>query len=406
MEELNFLDSYLKFTEGSEEGTEAPRIFRKWVGISLVSSCLMRKTWTSWETDIYPNLYIVLIGASASRKGTAMFPGRKLLYEMGIKTSAESITREALIEVLSEVLLQYKDPRFPDDPLCTHNSLTIYSTELSVFLDDRDSRLMKDLTQWFDCEDPWRYITIGRGVSEIQKVYVTLIGATTPELIQINLPQDAIGGGLTSRIIFIFSRPPKRPVAFPVNPFDNIQEMEEIKSQMARILSMEGPFEVSEDWKSLYGPWYEKSFDEDLFKYTKQLEAYKGRRSLHLRKISMIVSASRSNEMILQAEDFEKALDLLEEAERYMASTFAGYGRLDYAKFIPQVMALIVSRKELYFSEIMASFASDLNRKELEDIIGSLVEQDFCRIQSIAYKDERGIERTQAKIWHTGGVVR
>ena len=405
MEQPDFLSSYLKFVKG-DTGTEAPEIYQKWVGLSIIAACLQRKTWLSWETDIYPNLYVVLIGSSGCRKGTAMHPGRKLLAEMGVVTSVESTTREALIEVMSNILLSYNDPRFPDDPLCTHNSLTIFSPELSVFLGKDNSEFIFALTDWFDCLDPWSYMTKGRGLEEIHKVFVNMIGATTPELIQINLPQDAIGGGLTSRIIFIYSRPPRKPVAFPTDPFDNKNNVDKIKEQLGRILILEGPFTASSEFKEIYGPWYEKSFNKNIFEHTRQLEPYLTRRSLHLRKISMIASASRSDDMVLRGVDFNRALSFLEEAERYMASTFAGYGRLDYSQFIPQVMAMIIEEKELYFSKIMARFSSDLNRGEIEDIVASLVEQDFCRIQTIAYKDAQGNERQQAKVWHTGEAVR
>lgn len=401
MERNDFLNSYMEFTDESE----AAVLFRKWVGISLVSSCLQRKTWMSWETDIYPNLYVVLVGSSGCRKGTAMFPGRKLLQEVGITVSPESTTREALIEVLTDINMPYTDPRFPNDAMGTHNSLTIYSTELSVFLryDDRD--LMSALTNWFDCEDPWRYLTKSRGWEEINKVWVTLVGATTPELIQVNLPQDAIGGGLTSRIIFIHSRPPSKPIPFPPNPFDNVEAVEKIKNQMFRMLAMEGPFEVTDEYRNLYGPWYVDTFSDNPFPNCKQLDPYLTRRSLHLRKLSMICCASRTNDMILKGEDFTKALDLLQEAERFMSSTFAGYGRLDYSQYIPQVLRMIIEKRELFFSEILAKFASDLNRGELEDIVAALVYQDLCRMETLVFR-ENGVERAKNKIWYTGEAMR
>lgn len=402
MSQPDFLDSYLEFVKESE----APFIFRKWVGITLISSCLQRKTWMSWETDIYPNLYVVLVGPSGSRKGTAMWPGRKLLSEAGIITSVESTTREALIEVMMDINLSYEDPRFPNDPLAIHNSLTIFSPELSVFLGHDNLDFISALTDWFDCSDPWGYMTKARGREEISKVFVTLIGATTPELIQINLPQDAVGGGLTSRIIFIYSRAPTKPVPFPPNPFDNPEKMEVIKQQMYRMINMVGPFEVSQEYRDVYGPWYRSTFGDSIFQNCKQLEPYLTRRSLHLRKLSMICSASRSDEMVLRGEDFERSLGFLVEAERFMSSTFSGYGRLDYSQYIPQVLSMIVDKGEVFFSDILARFSSDLNRGELEDIVGSLVQQDQCRMQQIAYRDDFGNERYRMKLWYSGEARR
>ena len=57
----DWLDNYMKYTENSEPH---PR-FRLWTGISVISACLMRKCKIPWGFfDIYPNMYIVLVGPS------------------------------------------------------------------------------------------------------------------------------------------------------------------------------------------------------------------------------------------------------------------------------------------------------------------------------------------------------
>ena len=76
-------------------------------------------------------MYIVLVGPSGCRKGTAMGPGYSFLRKVGAKLSAEATTREALIGSLELC----KDTSVaPDGTSYDHSSLTIFSQELTVFL--------------------------------------------------------------------------------------------------------------------------------------------------------------------------------------------------------------------------------------------------------------------------------
>ena len=209
----DWLDAYLEFTDN----TEPPTQFHRWTALSLIASVLQRKCHLEWGSlTFYPNMYVVLVAPSGkARKGTAMGVGLQMLEELGVKLAAESITREALVRELANVSDKII---YPDNERVEfHSSLTIFSPELTVFLGHNNFQLMSDLTDWYDCRQKWIYRTKNMGTDEIVGVWVNLIGATTPSLIQTALPMDAIGGGLTSRIIFVCEQNKKRivPVVLP-----------------------------------------------------------------------------------------------------------------------------------------------------------------------------------------------
>ena len=102
----NWLHTYMKYTAR----TEPPRLFKLWCGISAIASVLERKVWMPlWDVNIYANMYIVIIGPSGSRKGTAMSPAIGLLNQVGINLSAKSTTREALIRKMKQVSTEFTD---------------------------------------------------------------------------------------------------------------------------------------------------------------------------------------------------------------------------------------------------------------------------------------------------------
>ncbi|KKL25422.1 hypothetical protein LCGC14_2405480, partial [marine sediment metagenome] len=65
----NWIDSYLEYTEESEPA----ETYRLWCAIVTISAVLQRKCVFHWGAlTFYPNVFVVLVGPPAARKGTAM----------------------------------------------------------------------------------------------------------------------------------------------------------------------------------------------------------------------------------------------------------------------------------------------------------------------------------------------
>lgn len=376
---MNWLDSYMEYTDDSE----APAIFRKWSGISTIAACLRRKVWMDVEGRIFPNLYIVLCGPSGSRKGTAMGPCRAFLQNLGINITAESLTREGLIVALARSTFS---EIFPDGGMMVHSSLTVFSTELAVFIKAKDDGLISALTNWFDCEDPWRYETKNSGTFSIDGVWLNLIGATTPELLRVMLPESAIGGGLTSRIIFIYASK-KGKISPWVEVTPEKQKLEQkLLRELEDIRDMTGQFNYTKDYKDAYIEWYIDSEKNPPY-IDYHFEPYLTRRALHIRKVSMIMSASRSRDMLLTVEDFERAKAALLEAESRMCNVYRAYGRSDLAELFSRVMALILVRDRISFDEILRRFYRDATVDELSTMIDTLQQMGELKVSFVVDKN-------------------
>ena len=76
----NWIDAFMLYTHN----TEPPTLFRKWTAISCIAAAMQRKCVVEWGTSLtfYPNLFIVLVGPSATGKGTAMNPGLDIISEL------------------------------------------------------------------------------------------------------------------------------------------------------------------------------------------------------------------------------------------------------------------------------------------------------------------------------------
>lgn len=369
----DWISGYLEFTENSEP----PELYKEWVAISVVASCLQRKVHLVWDTPTYPNMYIVLVGPSGrARKGTAMAPGLDMLQDLGtINLAAESITREALIQELE----RSSGTEITDEgEMIAHCSLTIYSPELTVFLGYDNKQLMIDLGDWYDCRKRWKHTTKTQGKEDILGVWVNMIGATTPELLMESMPAVAIGGGLASRMIFVYQDRKGKNIPLPFLTEQDFLLRHDLMLDLERIRSMKGEFSLSEDFLQIWVPFYETLDDNPPFK-DETFNAYFSRRAKHLLKLCMIISASEGDSMELTAHIFNRALDTLRKVEVPMSKTFRGFGQSDHAAVLVKIMAVLATRKEMSYQEILQMFYRDATLETIEAIIRTMELMKWCR---------------------------
>lgn len=371
----DWIKGYLKYTDN----TEPPESFREWVAVSVVASCLRRKCVLHLGSlTIYPNMYIVLVAPSGkARKGTAMKPGLKMLREQGIKPAAEAITREALIKLLSEST--FTEQRV-EGGLSMHCSLTVYSQELTVFLGYSNQQLLMDLTDWYDCADTWEYRTKNMGTDEIIGVWVNLIGATTPDLLQSTLPRDALGGGLLARMIFVYE--PEKGKMIPI-PFISPEEVELRKSlvqDLERIGMLTGSFNYTQDFTDSYIDWRVAQENNPPF-MDERFSGYFQRRPTHILKLCIILSASRDDSMTIDASILNRAIRLLERTEKKMPAAFAGFGESDDSAVMSRIMMTIASEKVITYTELMSRHYFDVDRIQMSRILATLTAIKFHKME-------------------------
>jgi hypothetical protein len=361
------------------ENTEPPISYRLWVGISVMAACLQRRVSLPWGDDtIYPNMYIVLVGPSGKcRKGTAMSPAMKFLREKQIPLAAEATTREALIRALAQSNAASIDLEKGD----VHGSscLTVFAPELVVFLGYNNMQMLADLCDWWDCRDQWEYKTKGRGEDYLYNVWVNIIGATTPDLLQTSLPVDLTGGGLASRIIFVCEEDKGKIVPYPIKTDAEMVIRDELLLDMEALLSLDGEFQLDGGWLERYIPWYVSQSQQEVIE-DPRFSGYLSRRQVHLIKLCMILCASRTNTLRLTADDFDRALAILSHTEINMPYTFRGFGTSDLAKATEEICTFVALRGKVHIKTLIKRFIRDVTPKQMTEILEGLSEAGIIKI--------------------------
>jgi hypothetical protein len=383
----DWITAYLEYTDD----TEPPELFRVFNAISAIAACLQRKVYLPWDfhNTYYPNMYVLLVGPSGARKGTSMAPAKSLLCDIGIIPISDAITSEALIQEIEANATTTSEPE--TNAPYVHCSVTIYSEEFTVFIGYNNNQLMANLCDWYDCKKGvWSYKTKHQGQNEINEVWVNMIGATTPELLRSTLPLDAIGGGLTARMILVYEeRKAKTVVRSKITP-ELTALHDALVHDLTLILCLQGAFTVDDSFYNKYEKWYmnmegNQPFDDDRF------SGYLNRRTVHLRKLAMILSASRSDDMIITGDDFDRALELMKRTEKKMRYAFTGIGTNKDAAILTRVLQhiesipptangnIICSRQSLY-----NQFVFDADKYVLDRVIISLMGMGAIDIVTLA----------------------
>jgi hypothetical protein len=376
----DWLDAWMQYCDSSE----SPELFKKWTGVSVLAGALQRRCWCVWEGKIYPNMYIIIIGPSGTRKGTAIRPGLELINSAPtIKLAADSTTREALINELEEVLVSEE---IEPGKAYMHSSLTIFSPELTVFFGYKNDQLLTELTDWYDSPDNWDYKTKNCGENAIVGMCVNLLGATTPEVLQHSLPPMTIGGGLTSRIMFIYGDKKSKLNPFPFKLPQELELFEDLKHDLNCITQLRGQFSYTEDFLKSYEPWY-RHFEDNPPLLDYRFGPYLERRAMHLLKLCMVMSASRGDDLIIDSSIFQRAVQWLEECEKKMERIYRGYGRKDYAPVMAQILRYVARHGVevgCSFTDVLSHFITDVDTQELRNIVDSFVRSGMLE----TYRDE------------------
>lgn len=364
----DWISGYIRYTQGSEP----PLSYHTWIGISLVAGALQRKVYLQMGFErIFPNMYVVLVGPSGrARKGIALGIGKDLLKEItGVVMTSENATREALIRCMKGNTV---NSFMPDGKIVFHCSITCFSEELSVFLGQNDIKFLASLTDWYDSKDDWSYETKSTGKDHLQGLCFNLLGATAPEWLQSMLPQEAIGGGFTSRVIFVVEEQKAKTVPEHILSNEENAIRQALVSDLNKINNLTGPFTFSPEGKKAYTDWYQ-SYDKavaggKLPVEDERFSGYAERRATHLRKLMMVMSASRTSSRVIEPQDFERANTILKATELKMGRTFGGLGKAKYADVTEKVIDYISKIKIASRRDIMRKFHRDVDPQTLRII--------------------------------------
>jgi hypothetical protein len=307
---VSWINSYLEYTHEQE----SPKAFHFWVSMAILSSMVRRNVViprVMYRT--YPNLFIILVAGSAKcRKSVALSLGESILKstEEPPMIFSQKITPEALIGALQE-------------STDIHTKVSyglVLASELSVFLggDAIKNGMIPILTDLYDSKDNWEYKTKARGTEKIPHVTISMLGASTMDWIKTSIPMEAIGGGFTSRVIFVFEDSPSKLILFSDGKLDNIELRNDLIHDLNNIGKLKGSVVFSPEAKKASQSWYEQ---EATNIRDPKVDGYFGRKHDTMFKVATLLSIAESDKLLIEEHHIIRALAMLEQNELLLTPT-------------------------------------------------------------------------------------
>jgi hypothetical protein len=312
---LDWIENYLANTTG----IASPEQFRLWSAITGVSGALERRVWSeTMQSRMYPGIYTLLVGAPGSGKTTAIRPVQDIWRKIrGLAVAPDNVTKPVLIEALARSMrVEFNENMEMEEPC---SALCVACSEFGVFFTNHDLEFISVLNFIYDDPPKYREERITIGVREAIRPHLTILGGTQPDYLGTFMPEQAWGMGFAKRLIMIYGAvvPPIKDIFVSQNGHDWISELAD---GLTAIFQMKGKFEWTEEARNEINAWYHAG--QPPRPDHNRLAHYCSERPVYLIKLSMISAASRTQSLVVEIEDFERARDWLLSAETLMPDIF------------------------------------------------------------------------------------
>ena len=344
----NWLKAYVHHTRFSE----SPDAYHFWTAVATVAGALRRKVWIDQRQFQWtPNFYIILVGPpGVAAKSTSIRSGLSILERIeGVFFGPQSMTWQALTESLMNAQEIVEVPGLPEAEVMS--CLTIGVSELGTFLRADDGELVDVLvSMWDGQKEVWRRQTRTQGATTIHNAWLNIIGCTTPAWLKDNFPEVFIGGGLTSRILFVYADRKRQLVAYPgdlIPAAEYQQEAEFLYHDLKRIAALRGEYIMHPDAKRWGVQWYERHWTRERPPHLQsdRFDGYHSRKQTHVHKTAIVIAAAKRDELIILEEDLAEADMVVSALEENMLKVFASIGVSAEAKKSTEIVSLVKGSK-------------------------------------------------------------
>lgn len=283
---------------------------------------------------------MLIADSGIANKSTAGRAIMELLYEVdGLSFMSTQMSGASLIKQMSEAG-NGKSFNF-EGVLYKNSSIYSYSSEAKVTIGDSKglSGIQELLTDFYDCGDPniwstkkgWNKQTLSGGDITVFNPCLNLLYCSTPTWLMEAIGKNGIAGGFASRVLFVNEKERFRGNLGwleddEIGSKNSPEEKQKLVEDLNQISKLSGRFRTTKGFKDKYNEILEarnRKIDENP---KGEMASYYSRKMWHCLKLSQVLAADQSSEMIITPEHLDAACRLLETLEADMYTPFLTSG--------------------------------------------------------------------------------
>lgn len=370
----DIIDKFFEYTKNTERTAQNTR----WSIISCVAATLGRKVHFPFgHFNMYPNMYIFLVGLPASRKTRIIEIAEDVLRKSNYnKFAFKRTTREQFLldfemgfnNLNTDGTMNLDTMLDSWDPNSISKEAFICADEFLEFIGMKNYNFLTTLTTLFDCTNKNYEDRVKNSKSvSIQKPTVNILGGLTPTNLSLVLPEEMVGQGCTSRLILINSGKLEKKITFPLPPDQKVEQA--IIEDLQALSKLSGSLSITPQATAL--------LDEIYQTYVQlldvRLQHYCSRRFSHLLKLLTVITCIKG-QMTVDLECVIKANTLLSYAESQMHLALGEFGNSRNSKATQRVMEVLTESPEpIEVIELFAAVGNELDKMStLIEILNNL----------------------------------
>ena len=377
----DWINAYVEYASFSE----APKRMHFWSGVSAIAGALRRRVWLDMSYFKWcANFYIVMVAPPGIvSKSTTVAIAMDLLRQVpGINFGPQVVTWPALVTSFANCNECFEI----QGEWHSQCALTLESSEFGNLVNPSD-RDMIDLlvTLWDSKQGSFKKMTKGNGEDLVENPWINLIACTTPAWIAGNFPEYVIGGGFTSRCLFVYTEAKEKYVPYPslVVPKDLLLTQQKLVQDLEHIsVNLVGGYALSTDAIEWGSAWYAhhythkpEALDDDRF------GGYIARKQTHIHKLALVLAASRKDSLIIEADDLSIANTMVTDLEKDMPKVFSKIGRTDESVQAERFVRFVQSRGAVPYEEAYRyCHLAFPNAKDFEGILAGAIRSGYIQM--------------------------
>lgn len=364
--------------------SEAPKHMHFWTAVSTIAGALRRHVWIDMAYfRWHPNFYIILVAPPGIvSKSTTAGIGMSLLRKVpDIKFGPDVVTWQALVTGFAESTMSYEY----EGEFHAMSALTIESSEFGNLLNPQDKEMIDLLVNMWDGKTgAFEKKTKGSGNDSVENPWINLIACTTPAWIAGNFPEYMIGGGFTSRCIFIYAEKKAKLVAYPqqIVPADLRTMAQKLIEDLSQISILVGEYVLTPDALEWGNNWYANHYaakhlhlDDDRF------GGYLARKQTHIHKLAMVLAAAEGDQLRVTAEHLAVASQMVTDLEPDMQFVFSKIGKSEDAIYAERLIWYVTKRGGCLYQEAYRFVHSHFPKmQDFESIITGAIRSGYLKL--------------------------
>jgi len=377
----NWIKAFMEYAAFSE----APPHMHFWTAVSTVAGALRRHVWIDMAYfRWYPNFYIILVAPPGIvSKSTTATIGMSLLKKVpDIKFGPDVVTWQALVTGFAEATISYEY----EGEFHAMSALTIESSEFGNLLNPQDKEMVDLLVSlWDGKQGAFEKKTKGSGCDIVENPWINLIACTTPAWIAGNFPEYMIGGGFTSRCVFVYADKKDKLVAYPGDfvPENMKQIAQRLVEDLSQISTLVGEYKLSTEAKVWGKAWYDRHYSaKHLHLDDERFGGYLARKQTHIHKLAMILAAAEGDRLVIEAEHLALADQMVTDLEPDMQFVFSKIGKSEDAVYAERLIWYVAKRGGCPYEEAYRFVHSHFPKmQDFEAVITGAVRSGYLILQ-------------------------